>query len=119
MLKRSQKISIPPLVSGGVMLSYRCSNECKHCLYRCSPRQPDEWMTMEMAERIFSALADEKNLHSIHIAGGEPFLKMDLLDITSCIRKVEPECRSLEKGTGCAAGLELRKPLCQACPGKT
>jgi hypothetical protein len=71
---------IPRLLSGGVMLSYRCSNACRHCLYRCSPRQPNEWMTLEMAERVFSALAAEEELQSIHIAGGEPGLRLDLLE---------------------------------------
>ena len=70
---------IPPLISGGVMLSYRCSNSCRHCLYRCSPKRPDEWMTLEMAERVFSALTNERMLDSIHLAGGEATLRFDLL----------------------------------------
>ena len=72
--------TIPPLVSGGVMLSYQCSSECKHCLYRCSPRKPNEWMTPQMMERVFEALAREKRLYGIHLAGGEPFLRPDLLE---------------------------------------
>ncbi|MHC4504379.1 MAG: radical SAM protein, partial [Planctomycetota bacterium] len=75
----SQRLTIPPLVSGGVMLSYRCTNECRHCLYRCSPRQPDEWMTLDMAERVFGALGAEAGLGSIHLAGGEPTIRMGLL----------------------------------------
>jgi hypothetical protein len=73
--------SIPPLVSGGVMVSYRCTNECRHCLYRCSPRQPDEWMTLGMAESVFAALGpgNEPRLRDVHIAGGEPTIRMDLL----------------------------------------
>ena len=27
-------LTIGPLRSGGVMLTYRCTNTCKHCLYR-------------------------------------------------------------------------------------
>ena len=61
------------------MLSYRCTNACRHCLYRCSPRQPDEWMTLEMAGRVFRALAGEPRLDSVHLAGGEPTIEMDLL----------------------------------------
>lgn len=82
---RSQGLTIPPLVSGGVMLSYRCTNECRHCLYRCSPRQPDEWMTLETAERVFRALAAEPRLDSIHLAGGEPTIRMDLLVDIVCL----------------------------------
>lgn len=73
-------LSIPPLISGGIMLSYRCSNTCRHCLYRCSPQHPNEWMSMAMAERVFTALSQEPQLQAIHIAGGEPFLRVDLLE---------------------------------------
>ena len=33
-------MTIPPLIDGGLMLSYRCTSACRHCLYRCSPTQP-------------------------------------------------------------------------------
>jgi len=71
--------AIPPLVSGGIMLSYRCTNACRHCLYRCSPRRPDDWLTLETAGRVFDALARERDLHSVHLAGGEATLRFDLL----------------------------------------
>jgi len=60
------------------MLSYRCTNRCRHCLYRCSPEQPDDWMTLEMAEGVFRALKNEP-VRSIHLAGGEPTMREDLL----------------------------------------
>jgi len=41
---------------------------------------PNEWLTLDTAERIFSALADEPYLQSIHLAGGEPGLRFDLLE---------------------------------------
>ena len=75
-------IKIPPLISGGIMLSYKCTNTCKHCLYNCSPKQPNEWLSLEMAEKVFDALAGEPYLHSIHIAGGEPGLNTGLLENT-------------------------------------
>ncbi|MCE5325738.1 MAG: radical SAM protein [Planctomycetaceae bacterium] len=78
-MEHATALSIPPLISGGVMLSYRCTNTCRHCLYRCSPQSPDEWMTMETARTIFSALQREQRLHSVHLAGGEATLRMDLL----------------------------------------
>ncbi len=71
---------VPPLISGGIMLSYRCSNECRHCLYRCGPKQPNEWMTTETADKVLQKLALERRLHGVHLAGGEPFLKPDLLE---------------------------------------
>jgi outer membrane protein assembly factor BamB len=78
-LLRGDRFTIPPLVSGGIMLSYRCTNACRHCLYRCSPRMPDEWMTLETAGRIFHALAGEPRLGTIHLAGGEPTIRMERL----------------------------------------
>ncbi len=62
------------------MLSYRCSNECRHCLYRCGPKQPNEWITTETAKKTLQALALERRLTGIHLAGGEPFLRPDLLE---------------------------------------
>ncbi len=78
-MKNPVELTIPPLISGGIMLSYRCTNACRHCLYRCSPRQPDEWLSLETARRLFTALQREPSLQSLHLAGGEPTLKMDLL----------------------------------------
>jgi hypothetical protein len=77
----STKVStkIPRLISGGLMLTWRCTNACRHCLYRCSPRWPDEWMSLETASRVFQALAREKHLDAIHIAGGEATLNLDHL----------------------------------------
>ncbi|MHC4445167.1 MAG: radical SAM protein [Planctomycetota bacterium] len=74
------EITIPPLIGGGIMLSYRCTNTCRHCLYCCSPRQPDEWMSIDMARKVFTALAAEPQLHSIHLAGGEATIHLDLLE---------------------------------------
>ncbi len=71
---------VPPLISGGIMLSYRCTNECRHCLYRCGPKQPNDWMAIETAEKVLQKLALERRLRGVHLAGGEPFLKPDLLE---------------------------------------
>ena len=70
---------IPPLQSGGLMLSYRCTNACRHCVYRCSPRQPDAWMAPDTAARVLDALADEPAFHGLHLAGGEATLNWNLL----------------------------------------
>lgn len=72
--------SIPPLISGGIMLSYRCTNACRHCLYRSGPHMPDVWMEPPMIERVADALAHERRLSSVHIAGGEPCLRPDLVE---------------------------------------
>lgn len=75
-----RKQRIPALVSGGIILSYRCTSACRHCLYNCSPGQPDEWLTLARARAIFARLQAEPHLQDIHLAGGEPTLRMDLLE---------------------------------------
>lgn len=70
---------IPELVSGGVMLSYTCDSACRHCMYRCSPQAPEDWMSIEVLEKVYCDLKNEKRLHSVHLAGGEPCLNKGLL----------------------------------------
>lgn len=76
---------IPPLSSGGLILSYQCSNQCQHCLYASSPSWRD-WITEKDAERILSGVKKHSHfLTGIHIAGGEPMLKPDL--VISAVQK--------------------------------
>ncbi len=70
---------VPPLISGGIMLSYQCTNACRHCLYRCRPDKGDVWMSEETIDRVFAALVREQALQGIHLAGGEATIRMDLL----------------------------------------
>ncbi len=72
-------ISIGPLRSGGLMLTYRCTNACRHCLYRCSPKKPDEFLSEEGIDRTFDALSKERGLYGIHLAGGEATLNFSRL----------------------------------------
>jgi len=71
--------TVPPLISGGVMLTYLCSNACRHCLYRCSPRHERHFMSESMIDATMTALAKEPTLHGIHLAGGEPTLNWNRL----------------------------------------
>jgi len=87
-MKAKAHVAIPPLCSSGLMLTYRCTNACRHCLYYCSPRQPDEWLTVEMAERIFAALGREHSFSGLHFAGGEATLNMErLLEVVRLARQ--------------------------------
>lgn len=73
-------LRIPPLRSGGVMLSYHCSNACRHCLYRCSPKHDAVFMAGELLEATFAALAAERALSGVHLAGGEATCGWEALD---------------------------------------
>jgi hypothetical protein len=67
------------LQSVGIILSYQCTNVCRHCLYSCSP-QASAWMSREVLMAIVDQLLQFRDhLRSIHLAGGEPFLRFEFL----------------------------------------
>lgn len=83
-------LKIPSPASAGVMLSYKCSAECRHCMYLCSPKWSADWISEENLQKGLSQLAgwimpgpygpDSIGLsHGLHFSGGEPFLNFDLL----------------------------------------
>lgn len=62
----------------GLILSYRCQCRCAHCIYNCGPG----WQDWIAKHEITSALRSALNFGSpfqVHITGGEPFLRFDLL----------------------------------------
>ena len=78
-------------ISGGIFLTYKCSSQCRHCMYACSPRLRADWLSLSDAERIIGNLSDifrrkypreygriGVNL-GLHLTDGEPFLNYDLL----------------------------------------
>jgi hypothetical protein len=84
------KIKFPSPISGGLILSYTCSSECRHCIYGCSPKWSSDWIseenlgkTMEqLSGRIIPSPYGPKGTtlsHGLHFTGGEPFLNFDLL----------------------------------------
>jgi len=44
--------TVPSLYSGGVMLTYKCDNACRYCLYCSSPKSSDEVMSEELINHI-------------------------------------------------------------------
>ncbi len=84
------RLKIPPPVSGGFLLSYRCSAACRHCMYACSPKWKADWISEEDLRRCLSVLSrwiepcpmgrDAVSFnHGLHFSGGEPFMNFDLL----------------------------------------
>ena len=77
--------------SGGILLSYRCTSECRHCMYACSPRWIEDWISednlrevlIQLPDRILPSPfgADRIGVnYGLHFTGGEPFLSFDLLE---------------------------------------
>ena len=61
----------------GLMLTYRCGAECRHCFFECSPRRT-EVMTRQTAQNV---IKEAVNLGAkwVSFSGGEPFLEYDSL----------------------------------------
>ena len=66
-------IQTQTLYHGGVMVNYRCTAACRHCLYACSPTREAGYITRETARNICRLLRAGRCC-SVHIGGGEPFL---------------------------------------------
>lgn len=62
----------------GIILTYRCTCACRHCLYACSPGW-DGWMDDATLERAVHALASLPDPPGVHLAGGEAFLDPERL----------------------------------------
>jgi len=62
----------------GIILGYRCTCACRHCLYACSPGRSGE-LDGDGVRRIVQTLASLPVRPSLHLAGGEAFLWPDLL----------------------------------------
>jgi len=85
-----RRAKVPRPISGGLLLSYKCSAACRHCMYACSPKWQADWITGEDLEEILSLLAGRIRPspwgthtislnHGLHFTGGEPFLNFELL----------------------------------------
>ncbi len=61
----------------GVMLSYRCTIACKHCLFACKPGNPDAVMSVEDAALYIEEFSKMNRV--VHLSGGEPFMFYDVL----------------------------------------
>ncbi len=59
----------------GLILTYRCTIACAHCLFNCSPRQPRRAMTVEQGVRYIRLLRTTARV--VHIAGGEAMMEYD------------------------------------------
>jgi len=75
---RLSKLKIGRLASGGIITSYFCTSACRHCLYNCSPRWEKNYISVEAAEENFRAVKS-LGCSSVHIGGGEPFLRPEAL----------------------------------------
>jgi hypothetical protein len=78
-------IQISALYHGGIMVNYRCTAACRHCLYACSPSREAGYITPE-AMRTVCGLLRAGRCRSVHIGGGEPFL--DFKGLLAAVREL-------------------------------
>ena len=82
--------TVPAPASIGLMLSYKCSASCKHCMYACSPSWSADWIERSRLDTVLRQLAryirparlgkNSIELNAgLHFTGGEPFLNYELL----------------------------------------
>ena len=87
----SQLLRVQEPFSGGILLSYRCTSECRHCMYACSPRWTGDWISEDNLRKVLIQLSDRilpspfgadriGVNYGLHFTGGEPFLSFDLLE---------------------------------------
>ena len=73
------ELNIGELYGGGLVLGYRCSSRCRHCLYGCGPHRRDGGDAGRL-DVILDELAEKAPHARYHIGGGEPFLNLTLLE---------------------------------------
>ncbi|WP_439533921.1 radical SAM protein [Polymorphobacter sp.] len=71
--------AIPKSREFALMLSRRCNIECRHCGIESHPRI-NEFMPMELAERLILEAAAIPDFGKVTFTGGEPFMRPDDLE---------------------------------------
>ena len=79
MSSSSPRFTINRLDSGGLITNYYCTSRCRHCLYACSPGWEKKYIDRKTTEKNILK-AKSLGCDSIHIGGGEPFLRPDALE---------------------------------------
>jgi len=61
------------------LISYKCTNECKHCALHGSPNQDDISMELKDVKRYLEDVTANYIVDEVGFFGGEPLLNLDLL----------------------------------------
>jgi pyruvate-formate lyase-activating enzyme len=71
------RAALPAKHVAGLILTYRCSIACRHCLFCCSPDLPGAVMTVQQA--VETILDFHELGRVVHVAGGEAMLYPDVV----------------------------------------
>lgn len=72
-------VHVPPFMI--VSVTSRCNLNCKGCYSRAQHRSADEEMSTELLRRVLTE-ARELGVSIVLLAGGEPLVRQDILDVT-------------------------------------
>jgi hypothetical protein len=83
-------LRLPRPISFGLLLTYKCSAACKHCMYACSQKWKADYISSKNLYKMISLMSGliepapfgAKHIslnYGLHFTGGEPFLNFDLL----------------------------------------
>ena len=61
------------------IISYKCTNECKHCALQGSPNQDEIKIELEDVKRYLEDVTSDYIIDEVGFFGGEPLLNFDLL----------------------------------------
>jgi len=78
--RKIKPLRIGELKSGGLILGYRCSSSCRHCLYACGPHRDRGPNRSGELNRILDQLVIRGRKARYHVGGGEPFLYVQRLE---------------------------------------
>lgn len=74
-------------------VTYRCASRCRTCnIWRIDAQERGE-LTLDEVRRLFESNRDFlRDVRSIQITGGEPFMRSDLPELVSAIHEALPRC---------------------------
>ncbi len=61
------------------IVSYKCTNECKHCALQSSPQRDNVTIELADVKRYLEDITSQYTIHEVGFFGGEPLLNFSLL----------------------------------------
>ena len=61
------------------LVSYKCTNECKHCALQASPNQEEITIKPDDVKKYLEDVSKDFNIVEVNFFGGEPLLDLNLL----------------------------------------